>query len=75
MDLLDKFTASGASLMAIDRGVLQLTDTSVIFEMASQSGVATAVITGFGALSGVTYFASQMGFIEGLKDTVENLRN
>ena len=75
MSLGKTVTGSGASLMAIDRGVLQLTDTSVVFEMAGQSGIATGVITAVGAGAGVTYIGLQMGLGEEIKSTVDDYRN
>ena len=75
MSLIRTLTGTVASSMAIDRAVLQLTDTSVIFEVAGQSGIATGVITSVGAGAGLVYIGSQMGLGGEIKDTFDDYRN
>lgn len=55
--------------MSIDRGVLQLTDVSPLFESFGSLGA--GVVTTVGAGAGLVYIASQMGLIGDVKDTVD----
>jgi len=73
MSLLNKLSGSVASIMSIDRGVLQLTDVSPVFEAAGSLG--TGVITTVGAGAGFVYIASQMGLVGDVKDTVNEYKN
>ena len=69
MSLLNKLSGSVASVMAIDRGVLQITDVSPVFEASGSLGA--GVVTTVGAGAGIVYIASQMGLIGDVKDTVD----
>lgn len=72
MSLLNKLTGSVASVMSIDRGVLQLTDVSPLFESFGSLGA--GVVTTVGAGAGIVYITSQMGLFGEAKETVDEYR-